>query len=159
MIFTWYTLFLFGGIIYRHRSNIRLLKLTGLTSGIIFLTLYTFYYARGLSTSIFPHKYPPSLYFLAYNTAVITLLYAAGSRIQSGIASHPFVGNTIRFISRHSYSIFFVHIIVLDALHKPTGFWLSDFLIISAATILTVYVLNYSSTALVSFLRIRHHGA
>jgi hypothetical protein len=150
---TWFAIMLLGMLFYRSRSK-KSHAFSGAVGAIILTILgYIFLPQLGISNSIFKHKYPPTFYFVAYNTGVALFLYAAASRLEGMVRSSKIADRTIRYISNESYTIFFAHIIVMDALHKPTGFWLTDFLIISAVTVISVILWSRGVKQLRSFIR------
>ena len=139
---TWLSLMLLGILFYNSSRKKAFLSIGMIVS--LSVTAFGFFTlpALGFSSEMYKNKYPPTLYFIAYNSGVALLLYAIAGKIEAFIKSNHFFDKAVTFLSRESYTIFFVHFIVLDALETPTGFWLTDFMIIAATTIFSVILWN-----------------
>lgn len=103
---------LFLGIRLReHPPTIRQVLTVGTLSACIHIFLHIVFTTRAIPTTLTLHKYPPDMYYLSYGIAVGAFLTAALSRISS---LHP----AVRWISRHSYDLFFIHYIILDGIRS-----------------------------------------
>ncbi len=74
------------------------------------------------------HKYPPDAYYLLFSVSVMYLILAV-SQINS--LYRGFLGKFFLYISRHSYSLFFIHYLVLDFTLQATkglSFWSNPFI-------------------------------
>lgn len=70
------------------------------------------------------HKYPPNIFYLSYGVAA-TMGMLAFMKITK-IHTNRFIHKIGTHISKHSYELYFIHYIVLDAVLKLTGntaFW------------------------------------
>lgn len=143
---TWLPLMLFGMMLFYNKDSRKWTVSAALISGIIFLVGYLLLPQYDISQSVFAHKYPPTLYFIVYNIFVGTLLLLIARLSNSFLRSHNIISKSICFLSRHSYTIFFAHVIIMDIFEKPTGFWLTDYILITLLTIVAVIVWTYSVT-------------
>lgn len=91
------------------RSIIKRL-LVGLVVLILFLILFLFWNTKG-SINLTSHKYPPDLYFLFYGIGMSSLVSIIG---YASFFKNLLVKNIVTFVSKQSYSLFFIHFIVLD---------------------------------------------
>lgn len=153
-VFTWLSLMLLGILFYKSSSKNRFAVIGVATSMFITILGYIFLPEFGISASIFKHKYPPTFYFIAYNAGMALLLYSAATRIENFIKSSKLVDTAIQYISNESYTIFFAHVIVMDALDTPTGIWIIDFFVISTITIISVMLWTKGVKRLRSFAHI-----
>lgn len=81
-----------------------------LFSALFFLVLRIFQLSLHHSTSFIENKYPPNLYFLLYGVMGICVLYIIFAYFPSRLIG------VITYLSINSYSIYFVHYIVLSVL-------------------------------------------
>ncbi|MDD3662182.1 MAG: hypothetical protein PHG63_03905, partial [Candidatus Dojkabacteria bacterium] len=145
-VLTWFAFFMIGLILYRYRDSklFRTVITTG--SGLLTAVLFFVLMNSGRSTSVFQHKYPPTLYYIAYNTFAATAVYSAAILLFKKIRFDSVLLKAIRFLARHSYQMFFMQIITLDVFETLTGFWLADFIIVTIATIAFVALVDYAGT-------------
>jgi fucose 4-O-acetylase-like acetyltransferase len=86
------------------------------------------------------HKYPPDLYYLSYGTMYTFCILVFFQYIQK-IASK--FQRFITFVSRQSYTIFFVHIIVLDiVMTRMPSNWIFETLSITSITLLITFCIS-----------------
>jgi peptidoglycan/LPS O-acetylase OafA/YrhL len=135
---TWLALMLFGMILFGKKDTKRWVVGATITTGVVFFTGYLLLPMLDISSSVFAHKYPPTLYFLAFNIFVTLVLYLIAHNSEKILVSNKFLAKPICFLSRHSYTIFFAHVLVMDVFEKPTGFWLTDYILITTLTVLAV---------------------
>lgn len=103
-------------------------------------------YLRNGSITIYDNKYPPDMLFLSYGIAGLCLLY--------GIAQHRWFSKGplltgLTFMSTNSYSIYFIHYLVLYVcnqfgVHKQLS-WYLYFIVIFGATIAIQLSTNWLS--------------
>ena len=67
------------------------------------------------SFSMYSNKYPPNLYHIAYSLFALNILYYLSC---VRLFAYPFVQNSIHFFSVNSYTIFFIHILVIEGVWK-----------------------------------------
>ncbi len=92
-----------------------------------------------LSTRLIDHKYPPDIYYLSYATMMSMSVYFLG---KTKFWEQMWLKETISFISMHSYEIFFIHYIVLDAsLRLSLGVW-SQLAFVFSITMIVSYILT-----------------
>jgi len=88
------------------------------------------------SFSMYYNKYPPNLYHISYSLFAVNILYYL-SRIK--LFASKLVQTIIHFFSVNSYQIFFIHIIVIEAVWKwirPNN-WILFFAIVTYLSVLT----------------------
>lgn len=84
----------------------------------LFLSLSFYFLSVDETTVLTKHKYPPDLLYLSYGMLIITILFALLERfpIKKGV-----VERSVQFFSLYSYSIFFIHTIVIYVLNRVVG--------------------------------------
>lgn len=98
----------------------------------------------GHNLSQFANKYPPTLYHLSYGIFSTTILYQL-----SEINFFDILGfsRLLNFLSVNSYSLYFVHIVVMDVLTWTRILGrlnnVSFFILIFLFSTLIVYLLNF----------------
>ncbi len=96
----------------------------------------------GRSLFMYDNKYPPNLYHLAYGIFCVNILYLLS---QWKLFSNRVVQATIHFFSVYSYSIFFIHILVIYVVTKIFHFefnWVTFFLAVTVITVLVQLIMN-----------------
>ncbi len=92
-----------------------------------------------LSIRLIDHKYPPDIYYLSYATMMSMAVYFLG---KAKFWEQSWLKTGISFISKHSYEIFFIHYIVLDAsLRLSLGVW-SQLLFVLLVTMGVTYAIS-----------------
>lgn len=89
--------------------------LFGLLSLGVYVLLFVAYMYLGKSQSqsnFINNKYPPNLYYFSYSLAISAVVFIGIRAVKWGNS----MKNTIEFLSKNSYSLFFVHFLFLDAL-------------------------------------------
>lgn len=134
LYFTWFY------IRFEHKKKILL--------GFFALSCLLFGLSYGLLTSIHQstilihNKYPPNLLYISYGLAVLL----GFTFVEKYLFRQKYVLNLINFFSKYSYSIYFLHYLILTflaAFIRELGFtWLSLFLVVLILTLLLqkVYV-------------------
>lgn len=143
----WSLVFLFAGYVYRKDKKESSNKIY-----FIWISIFTIVYTILLFVFVNLHKniyfinnkYPPNLFYLSYGICVTLLLGIAG-RLK--IWSEGAVGKTVLFVSKYSYSIFFIHFIFLDiTLTKLRFLWhlnvLEQILFVTFSALLIRLLLN-----------------
>ncbi|MDO8497581.1 MAG: acyltransferase [bacterium] len=139
----WLTIVFFSIIFSRATKSFSLLLFYIIISCLLFLISREVLIATHTSLRFFDNKYPPNLYILSYGALSISLLY-----IVSGVGKRwKTLHKGIRFFSQYSYSIFFVHYLVIYVLIVFFKFltfnWVSFFMTVVIISILLQLVLNY----------------
>lgn len=138
----WSLLIFYAAYFVKYQSNKVFHLLTLLGSCLLFVGLYLLQVKLGHSLKFYDNKYPPNLYFLVYGTLLIEILYCLSNLAVLQVLTKP-----LYFLSRYSYQIYFVHIIVLEFVAEKLRFplnlnWLTFFLLVFSLTILIQMVLN-----------------
>lgn len=82
------------------------------------------------SFSMYSNKYPPNLYHISYSLFAVNGIYFLS---QKKLFASPLVHNVVNFFSTNSYTLFFIHILVIDGVWKwirPTN-WILFFLLVT----------------------------
>lgn len=124
-------------------STIRYLTF-GLISGAIFLFLSWVWVNLGRDTYLINNEYPPNLFHLSYGISISMLVLILAKLT---IFKDNFVKTIVAFFSVNSYSLFFIHYIILDfvlSIRKLLGYQGVAFEVdaVFALSILAVLVLN-----------------
>lgn len=107
----------------------------------------SFLRSSSLSTRLIDHKYPPDIYYLSYATMMSMAIYFLG---KAKFWEQTWLKEAISFISKHSYEIFFIHYIVLDAsLRLSLGVW-NQLLFVFAITMTSTYLIDVTPRFLAS---------
>ncbi len=146
---TWFSFFLYGMILFSLKNSKQFLLYSFFISGIVTIFLALVQLAQGGNARFFPHEYPPTIYFISFSIFVSLTLLVIARKFETLMHNESPISLFIQFLSRHSYTIFFAHYIVMDAIKKPTNFWLTDYFIITSLTILIVFIVN----KLITFIR------
>ena len=96
----------------------------------------------GRTTGIFSNKYPPSLYFSAYNMTMIMLLVGMGRKLIKAAKENRIFKSVIRFLSLATYEIFFYHLLVMKVL-RMKDFKVNilvDYIVLMSITLGFVYL-------------------
>lgn len=82
-------------------------------AAIVWLALAEFLRARGSTLTFTLHKYPPDLFYLSYGiaaTGALLFLVTLFEKVFAGMHS------VVMFFSKHSYGMFFLHLLILNFL-------------------------------------------
>ncbi|MCX6732154.1 MAG: acyltransferase [Candidatus Roizmanbacteria bacterium] len=96
----------------------------------------------GRSLFMYDNKYPPNLYHLAYGIGCVNVLYMLS---QWKLFSNYIVQTVINFFSVYSYTIFFIHILVIFVVTVFFHFnfnWITFFLAVTGITMLVQLLYN-----------------
>ncbi len=126
---------------------------------ILFLLFNTYLFSRellislGSSLTLIDNKYPPNMYYLSYGTFIMLLMYVFYRRYGS-ISGR--IQECFNFLSKYSYSIFFIHFLILYYFLDFTNYekmeWWGLFGVVTVLTILIQIGVN-SLKKFISFLR------
>lgn len=98
------------------------------------------------SLSMYSNKYPPNLYHISYSLFAVNIIYYLSRR---KLFSTPLVQGIVDFFSSNSYSLFFIHILVIDGVWKwmrPNN-WMVFFLLVTCISALVQIGMNKISLA------------
>ncbi len=93
------------------------------------------------SMSMYANKYPPNLYHISYSLFALNIIYYLSRR---QLFASDLVQSIINFFSVNSYTIFFIHIIVIEVVRawiRPTN-WILFFLIVTYISVLIQMGMN-----------------
>jgi hypothetical protein len=96
----------------RKRDYTKIITFSTIHLIIFFLTLFYFYIHK-ISLNSFNHKYPPDMYYFSYCLWTTPLAYLSVRGLTSLVSSKSFLSRFLQYVSMNSYTIFFVHLIVL----------------------------------------------
>lgn len=85
--------------------------LWGISTFVLFLILYIFNIDNKNSLNFYNHKYPPDFYYLLFGISITSFALLIG---KLKIWQNKNIKPVYFFISRNSYSIFFIHYVILD---------------------------------------------
>lgn len=139
---TWVALFFFGMLMFQNYHNRRFIYWACGICAILFVSLSVGLGSTGHSISIFRHEYPPTLLYISYGIFATLSLWFFAQNIAKSRLVMSIIRPGVVYLSSQSYTLFFAHIIVMDIFDKPTGFWLSDYLIIASLTVLLIFCLD-----------------
>lgn len=98
------------------------------------------------TTSIFLHKYPPDLYFISYNAILAAIVSIFAIRSCKVVERIDIIKKSISFLSRNSYEIFFLQLLVIQIMgNLKTNVWL-EFMIITGSTIAGLKIRDWISS-------------
>ncbi len=120
----------------------------------ITVTFLTFYFLRlalqlwGRSLTFYDNKYPPNLYFTSYGILITLLLMLSA---QKGVFKGSIVKKTLTFLGVNSYSIFFIHFLLIFSFAHFLNFalysWWQVFLVIFVLTVILQLSINKISAS------------
>ena len=139
----WSIVILFAFYMARSSRSFHHFVKTKLVLWVIFaLTFGIVLFEQG-STIFFDHKYPPSLYYLSYGMAMVTLVFILAEK---NFFDWSPLKRLLTFLSTYSYELFFVHYILINirvVIFKEVQLsWISFFIIIFIGSLLTMIMLN-----------------
>lgn len=139
----WLTMVFFSIIFSRATKSFSLLIFYIIISFLLFFTSREVLTATHSSLRFFDNKYPPNLYILSYGALSISLLYIVSNIGKRWETLHK----GVRFFSQYSYSIFFIHYLVIYVLvgfFKHFTFnWVSFFMTVVVISVFLQLALNY----------------
>ncbi|MBI1862585.1 acyltransferase [Candidatus Microgenomates bacterium] len=110
MILPWSLLIVFSWMVAKYQDNLEVMtKLFGASIG-AFVAARAVLMLQRAPLDHFSNKYPPNLYHLAFGFVSIIGLFFLSHILKN---SHGYVRQVISFFSKHSYTIYFIHITVI----------------------------------------------
>lgn len=141
----WSLILLYTFLAARQENNRHFLTFSIIVSAAIFLILF-FIQSQITHHSIsqYDNKYPPNLFHLSYGILWISLLWGLAKK---GVFKIAILTNLIQFLSKHSYSLYFIHFFILyylifywPALILQLG-WFGLFILLMASSVSFRYFL------------------
>lgn len=110
----WSLIFYLGMMFYKkeqEKFSVKPYFLVALSSGIFFIILHSFWVLLGKPLNLIDNKYPPNFYDLSYELFGTFIVFVL---VKLNVFNFSLIKNAYTFLSKQSYSIFFIHIIILD---------------------------------------------
>lgn len=108
----------------------------------VFLITFGFLHVSQRSLVLFDNKYPPNIYYLSYGVVWIGLLLILYPLLEK----RRLLMQGIGYFSRYSYTLFFIHFIVMYVLSKTVAYktfgWFPFFLTVTALSVILQSILN-----------------
>jgi peptidoglycan/LPS O-acetylase OafA/YrhL len=128
----WSPLYVYPWMLSKAKSPQQQLLLVGVLSFIMYVLLRIFAINTGKPQTMFSHKYPPDIHMLTYGFFSTSLLYLASIY---EVFTKMRLSRILSFYSKHSYSLFFIHYIIIYILNiytkaKNNLHWTLYFLIV-----------------------------
>jgi hypothetical protein len=82
----------------------------------LFLYWYVYLSRHGITVHTYYHKYPPDIYYFSFSIWTVILAYALIHFVARYMGQTGLVIRFLTYVSTHSYTVFFVHILVLYVL-------------------------------------------
>lgn len=142
MWLSWSVLIFFTIFFIKNEKNWKKLSLTATVFIIIFFILRIIEIKIGHNLTQFENKYPPTLYHLSYGIFSIIFIFWLSKK---NFFSFLNFDRLLHFLSVNSYSLFFIHILVmlsLNWLNLKTNHWFTFFLMILSISSAIQLVLN-----------------
>lgn len=117
-----------------YEKNIRFYIATMVLAALTFFTTQYLILSQSQTLVLTENKYPPNLYYLSYGIFFIALIYPLHSKIQNTLFIKQWIQPYFDFLSKHSYSIFFIHFLFVKLFvdlnwHVKVG-WITFFLLL-----------------------------
>ena len=138
----WSVLIYFTIFFIKNEKNWKKLTLTAAVFMIIFFILRIIEIKIGHNLTQFENKYPPTLYHLSYGIFSIIIIFWLSKK---NFFSFFNFDKLLHFLSKNSYSLFFIHILVMSTLNwlnLKTNHWFTFFLLIINASLIIKLLLN-----------------
>lgn len=121
-------------VLHEHKKNFLNYLIIG--SGLVFTSSYYLEKFVNHNLGMYENKYPPTIYFLAYGIFMICISYILSNLLKK----NKTITRILSFFSMYSYSIFFVHYLLLIILANYRDYfkfnWITFFLSILFITII-----------------------
>lgn len=125
----------------------------------VFLSLRYLQITLHHSLTMFDNKYPPNLFHLSFGMVSIIGLYIVAKR---GVFAFPLIKNLFSFLSRNSYSLYFIHWIVIYIVTVLLNFkftWVSFFSTVFILAVIIQIFINRFSLWMKGLIVSRHYTA
>lgn len=142
MWLSWSTLIFFSMFFIKNEKNWKKLFLTAALNIMVFFILRVFEIKIGHNLTQYSNKYPPTLYHLTYGIFSTIVIFWLSKK---NLFSYFNFDKLLYFLSVNSYSLFFIHILVmyfLISLNLKTGHWFTFFLMILGVSSIVQLFLN-----------------
>lgn len=121
-------------------ANIAALFITSLS---VYWYWYLYFLRNGASTHTFPHKYPPDIYFFNFGIWSVIVAFVLTFFLARRLNPSGYISRFLTFTSKFSYTIFFVHILVLYVVGLQFNGKNTSYLAYSALIFIPTYVITW----------------
>lgn len=138
----WSLLIIANYFIVKYEKSLKIILGIFSVSTIVFIALFFVQKFLGHSTVQYYNKYPPNLYHLAFGISSTIIAFWVG---KNNWLSLPLLKQLLSFLSKHSYSIYFIHysiIFFLTVFTKIKFSWVTFFLYVFVLSLLMQVVIN-----------------
>ncbi len=138
----WSVMIIAGYVIMQNEKKKWFFPIFGMVFLVLFLGLRSIQINLNHSLIMYDNKYPPNLYHLSYGIMSLSVLYWI---VNSFIFRIKPVESFFSFLSKYSYSLFFIHYTILFILALFFRFrftWESFFVVVLSWSVLTQFVFN-----------------
>lgn len=138
----WSTLIFFSIFFIKNEKNWKKLFLTAALGIIIFFILRVVEIKIGHNLTQYSNKYPPTLYHLSYGIFSIVIIFWLSKK---NFFSYFNFDKLLNFLSLYSYSLYFIHILImylLNWLHLKSSSWFIFFIFIITGSSIIQLSLN-----------------
>lgn len=136
----WSLLIIVNYFIVKYEKKLKVILVIFLISTVVFMIMYLIQKYLGHSTVQYYNKYPPNIYHLVFGvTSSIPIFWLA----KKGLLAFFPLKQLLAFLSKYSYSIYFIHycvIFVLFVFTKIKFNWVSFFVAVLLLSIITQIV-------------------
>ncbi len=139
-----WSIFLFYSYYHAHTKNRKLFYIINIICGVVLFFLSRFILVTQVKTlSLYKNEYPPNLYHLAYGFVILNFIFLIYPQKDLLPAS---IKKIIQFISINSYSLFFIHWLLIR-IFAFYGFpwkysWYLFFIAILISSLVIQYIFN-----------------
>lgn len=142
----WFVIFMAGFYLSKNYDKFKVLfdKLLNI-SIVTLVTTYIFMAGTFEHLSIFSNKWPPNLYFVAYNMVMVLVVFLLFRFLKRGVKKGSWLDQIIKYYSYASYDMFFYHLIILEFLEiykKDLNFFVMYPLVLILTTALIIVKRN-----------------
>ena len=123
----------------------------------IFVYWYLYLQQHGITVHTYYHKYPPDIYYFTFSMWTVIAAYLLISFISKHLKQTDIVVQVLTYISTRSYTIFFVHILVLYVLdagfpRRPFNYVVFSILVFVPTYLITKLIDQISNKVSISSL-------
>jgi peptidoglycan/LPS O-acetylase OafA/YrhL len=141
----WLVIVFYSLLYKKFQQNMKFLVLTILVCAMLFIELFMLLANLGHSVQLYDNKYPPNFFFVTYGVGMIAVFILLNrAHLFKMLKLHPL----LKFFSVNSFSIFFIHYIIIYFLLKlsfyPKLQWYGFFSIVLFSSFIFQYILNRS---------------
>lgn len=110
MFIPWSTIAIYGYFFQKYKDSKKFIVLNVFGGLLLFVFSYWAKSINHTSLFLFNNKYPPNLYYLSYGFVFLNVLYLLFNQLT---INNETVNDFLKYISSNSYSLFFIHYLVI----------------------------------------------